>query len=167
MKFASYWHDTSVPFAGAQAGPVSGDCEVAVIGAAFTGPNAARKLRQSEMPIWTFLSEVPAARGPSFDDSAETEQSDWLKNEATLPEAGRLQRTSDRQGVPLRRVLQEKGTVSDPRTKFIKGAARMSRTRLSQPQGAKRRDGQTTAATVRRFCSKGKDAVRDRADPLG
>jgi hypothetical protein len=34
---------------------------------------------QSEMLIWTAHSEVPAARGPSFDDSAEPEHSDWLK----------------------------------------------------------------------------------------
>ncbi|MDK4735152.1 FAD-binding oxidoreductase [Rhizobium sp. CNPSo 3490] len=47
MKFASYWHDTSTPFAGGIAGPVSGDFEVAVIGAGFTGLNAARKLAQS------------------------------------------------------------------------------------------------------------------------
>jgi hypothetical protein len=83
MKFASYRHDTSVPFAAARTEPVSGDCEESVIGAGFTGLNAARKLRRNrcrvKMPIWTFLSEVPAARGPSFDDSAETEQSDWLK----------------------------------------------------------------------------------------
>lgn len=43
----------------------------------------------------------------------------------------------------------------------------MSRTRLSQPQRAKRREGQTTAATVRRFSSKGDEAVRNRVDALG
>ena len=42
-------------------------------------PVSAPEQVQSEMPIWTFFSEVPAARGPSSDDSAETEQSDWLK----------------------------------------------------------------------------------------
>ncbi|SDJ48837.1 hypothetical protein SAMN05428953_106282 [Mesorhizobium muleiense] len=31
------------------------------------------------MPYLTFFSEVPAARGPNFDDYAETEQSNWLK----------------------------------------------------------------------------------------
>jgi glycine/D-amino acid oxidase-like deaminating enzyme len=51
MKFASYWHDTSVPFAGAMAGPVSGDFEVAVIGAGFTGLNAARKLAKSGVKV--------------------------------------------------------------------------------------------------------------------
>jgi len=51
MKFASYWHDTSVPFTGAQAGPVSGDFEVAVIGAGFTGLNAARKLAKSGVKV--------------------------------------------------------------------------------------------------------------------
>lgn len=82
--------------------------------------------------------------------------------------AGKLQRTSDRQGLRLRRVLQEKGTVSGTRTRiFIKGAAKMSRIRFSQPQGAKRRDGQTTAAPVRRFCPKGDDSVRNSVDPFG
>jgi glycine/D-amino acid oxidase-like deaminating enzyme len=51
MKFASYWHDTSVPFAGAMVGPVSGDFEVAVIGAGFTGLNAARKLAKSGVKV--------------------------------------------------------------------------------------------------------------------
>lgn len=43
----------------------------------------------------------------------------------------------------------------------------MSRISLSQPQGSKRRDDQTTDATVRRFCPKGDDAVRNSVDPLG
>jgi glycine/D-amino acid oxidase-like deaminating enzyme len=51
MKFASYWHDTSVPFAGAMVGPVSGDFEVAVIGAGFTGLNAARTLAKSGVKV--------------------------------------------------------------------------------------------------------------------
>ena len=51
MKFASYWHDTSVPFDGAMAGPVSGDFEVAVIGAGFTGLNAARTLAKSGVKV--------------------------------------------------------------------------------------------------------------------
>jgi hypothetical protein len=34
---------------------------------------------QSEMPYVTFFSEVPAARGPNFDDYADTEQSNWPK----------------------------------------------------------------------------------------
>lgn len=47
MKAASYWHDTAPPFAGAVDGPVSGSFDVAVIGAGFTGLNAARKLAKS------------------------------------------------------------------------------------------------------------------------
>ncbi|MER8387729.1 hypothetical protein NKJ46_14735 [Mesorhizobium sp. M0166] len=42
-------------------------------------PVSAPKREQSEMPNWMFFSEVPAARGPSFEDSAETEQSNWLE----------------------------------------------------------------------------------------
>jgi hypothetical protein len=37
------------------------------------------------MPNVTFFSEVPAARGPNFDDYAETKQSNWLKERAALP----------------------------------------------------------------------------------
>jgi glycine/D-amino acid oxidase-like deaminating enzyme len=51
MKFASYWHDTSAPFAEAMVGPVSGDFDVAVIGAGFTGLNAARKLAKSGVKV--------------------------------------------------------------------------------------------------------------------
>ncbi|RUV31803.1 MULTISPECIES: FAD-binding oxidoreductase [unclassified Mesorhizobium] len=47
MKLASYWHDTSERFDGANAAPVSGDFDVAVVGAGFTGLNAARKLAKS------------------------------------------------------------------------------------------------------------------------
>lgn len=120
------------------------------------------------MPNVTFFSEVPAARGPNFDDSAENKTVKLTeRTEHPFLMAGKLQRTSDRQGLRLRRVLQEKETVSVHGPDFIKGAARMSRIRFSQPQGAKRRDGQTTAAPVRRFCSKGDDAVRNSTDPLG
>ncbi|WP_198963527.1 hypothetical protein [Sinorhizobium fredii] len=42
MKFASYWHETSKAFAGANRDTLSGDFEVAVVGAGFTGLNAAR-----------------------------------------------------------------------------------------------------------------------------
>ena len=51
MKFASYWHDTSAPFADGVVDPVSGDFEVAVIGAGFTGLNAARKLAKSGVKV--------------------------------------------------------------------------------------------------------------------
>jgi glycine/D-amino acid oxidase-like deaminating enzyme len=51
MKFASYWHDTSVPFAQAEPGPVSGEFEVAVIGAGFTGLNAARTLAKAGVKV--------------------------------------------------------------------------------------------------------------------
>lgn len=51
MKFSSYWHDTSVPFDKAVAGPVEGDFEVAVIGAGFTGLNAARVLAKSGLKV--------------------------------------------------------------------------------------------------------------------
>ncbi|PDS76766.1 FAD-binding oxidoreductase [Rhizobium sp. L43] len=51
MKFASYWHDTSIPFTGGIVDPVSGDFEVAVIGAGFTGLNAARTLAQSGVKV--------------------------------------------------------------------------------------------------------------------
>jgi hypothetical protein len=43
----------------------------------------------------------------------------------------------------------------------------MSRTRLLQPQGATRRDSRTMGGAVRRFRSKGEDAVRNGADLLG
>ena len=41
MKFASYWHETSIPFDGGVRGPVSGDFDVAVIGAGPAGLAAA------------------------------------------------------------------------------------------------------------------------------
>lgn len=44
MKLKSYWHDTAPAFGGGQQGPVEGRYDVAVIGAGFTGLNAARKL---------------------------------------------------------------------------------------------------------------------------
>ncbi|TFL17159.1 NAD(P)/FAD-dependent oxidoreductase [Jannaschia formosa] len=51
MKLASYWHDTAPAFAGGQAGPVEGRFDVAVIGAGFTGLNAARKLARNGVRV--------------------------------------------------------------------------------------------------------------------
>lgn len=51
MKFQSYWHDTAPVFAGGQAGPVEGRYDVAVIGAGFTGLNAARKLARAGVRV--------------------------------------------------------------------------------------------------------------------
>ncbi|WP_296741169.1 FAD-binding oxidoreductase [Mesorhizobium sp.] len=51
MKLASYWHETSEPFRGAKSEPVSGDFDVAVVGAGFTGLNAARRLAKSGMKV--------------------------------------------------------------------------------------------------------------------
>lgn len=51
MQFKSYWHDTSTPFASAQAGPVEGKVDVVVIGAGFTGLNAARKLAREGVSV--------------------------------------------------------------------------------------------------------------------
>ena len=82
-------------------------------------PVSAPEREQSEMPNVTFFSEVPAARRPSSDDSAETEQSDWLKERSTLPE-GRFQRTSD--GLCPSESSPRKGTVSDTRTEFHQGS---------------------------------------------
>lgn len=44
MKFESYWQDSAVPFAGASAGEVGGEWDVAVVGGGFTGLSAARHL---------------------------------------------------------------------------------------------------------------------------
>lgn len=44
MKHVPYWQDSAPPFDGAATGPVSGDYDVAVIGAGFTGLGAARRL---------------------------------------------------------------------------------------------------------------------------
>ena len=51
MKLSSYWLDTAPAFAGGQAGPVEGRCDVAVIGAGFTGLNAARKLARQGVRV--------------------------------------------------------------------------------------------------------------------
>lgn len=47
MRYQSYWHATSTPFASAQPGPVEGTVDVVVIGAGFTGLNAALKLARA------------------------------------------------------------------------------------------------------------------------
>ncbi|MCJ8140973.1 NAD(P)/FAD-dependent oxidoreductase [Falsirhodobacter halotolerans] len=51
MKFASFWHDTAVPFAHGQSGPVEGKVDVAIIGAGFTGLNAALKLAREGVRV--------------------------------------------------------------------------------------------------------------------
>ncbi|WP_330647192.1 FAD-binding oxidoreductase [Thioclava sp. FTW29] len=51
MDYHSYWHDTSTPFAHAQSGAVEGQFDVVVIGAGFTGLNAARKLAKEGVHV--------------------------------------------------------------------------------------------------------------------
>lgn len=51
MKYLSYWHDTAPVFGEAQAGAVAGRFDVAVIGAGFTGLNAARKLARQGVKV--------------------------------------------------------------------------------------------------------------------
>ncbi|TIT02510.1 hypothetical protein [Mesorhizobium sp.] len=86
-------------------------------------PVSAPEREQSEMPNVTFFSEVPAARGPNFDDYAETKQSNWLK-ERSNPS---LWRASSR-GLPIGRAYafgefsKKKGTVSGIRTGFHQGS---------------------------------------------
>ncbi|OKH87207.1 FAD-binding oxidoreductase [Thalassospira sp. TSL5-1] len=51
MKYVSYWHDSSTPFAQGQTGPVEGKVDIAIIGAGFTGLNAARKLAKEGVNV--------------------------------------------------------------------------------------------------------------------
>ena len=51
MEYRSYWHATSTPFASGQKGPVEGKVDVVVIGAGFTGLNAARKLAREGVSV--------------------------------------------------------------------------------------------------------------------
>ncbi|MFN3527327.1 MAG: NAD(P)/FAD-dependent oxidoreductase, partial [Paracoccus sp. (in: a-proteobacteria)] len=51
MKTLSYWYDTAPVFVDGQMGPVEGRFDVAVIGAGFTGLNAARKLTRAGVKV--------------------------------------------------------------------------------------------------------------------
>jgi glycine/D-amino acid oxidase-like deaminating enzyme len=51
MKYLSYWHDSALPFAEGQTGPVEGNVDVVVIGGGFTGLNAARKLAREGVRV--------------------------------------------------------------------------------------------------------------------
>jgi hypothetical protein len=82
MRFASSRDNVSDPFARARTEPVFGVCDVTVIGATSSGSMLVQtppEHVQSEMPIWRYHLEVPAAQGPFFSDSAEPEQSDCSK----------------------------------------------------------------------------------------
>ncbi len=46
MRQMPYWHDTAAAFTGAEAGPVEGQVDVAVVGAGFTGLSAALALAE-------------------------------------------------------------------------------------------------------------------------
>lgn len=64
MRYLSYWHDTAPAFAGGQTGPVDGRFDVAVIGAGFTGLNAARKLARAGARV-AVLDAGPVGAGGS------------------------------------------------------------------------------------------------------
>ncbi len=63
MKYMSYWHDSATPFADAQAGPVTGRVDVAVIGGGFTGLNAARKLAREGVSVAVLEAQHIGAGG--------------------------------------------------------------------------------------------------------
>lgn len=63
MKYTSYWHDTADPFADAEAGPVEGRYDVAVIGAGFTGLSAARKLARAGASVAVLEARHAGAGG--------------------------------------------------------------------------------------------------------
>jgi glycine/D-amino acid oxidase-like deaminating enzyme len=64
MQLASYWHDTAPHFDGGVAEPVSGDFEVVVIGAGFTGLSAARHLARAGLTV-AVLEAVHVGAGGS------------------------------------------------------------------------------------------------------
>jgi glycine/D-amino acid oxidase-like deaminating enzyme len=51
MQLKSYWHATATPFAGAAAGPVEGDYDIAIVGGGFTGLSAARHLAKQGVKV--------------------------------------------------------------------------------------------------------------------
>ena len=61
MKYASYWRDTAVPFAGDAAGPVEGHFDVAVIGGGFTGLGAALQLAKAGAKVVVLEAEQVGA----------------------------------------------------------------------------------------------------------
>ncbi len=58
MKFIPYWQDTAPAFTGAAAGPVAGECDVAVIGGGFTGLGAARRLAMAGRSVAVLEAET-------------------------------------------------------------------------------------------------------------
>lgn len=63
MQTRSYWLDTASAFVGGLAGPVAGRFDVAVIGAGFTGLNAARKLARQGVTVAVLEAEHVGAGG--------------------------------------------------------------------------------------------------------
>lgn len=63
MQFKSYWHDTAPAFAAGQPGPVEGKVDVVVIGAGFTGLNAARKLARAGVSVAVLEAQHVGAGG--------------------------------------------------------------------------------------------------------
>jgi glycine/D-amino acid oxidase-like deaminating enzyme len=63
MKYLSYWHDSSLPFANGQKSPVAGKVDVVIIGAGFTGLNAARKLAKEGVNVAVLEADHVGAGG--------------------------------------------------------------------------------------------------------
>jgi hypothetical protein len=95
------WFIPSDPYAGSRTEPASG-CEVSVIGAGFTGLNASRKLRRNRCRVkcrsGRFFQKYLLPEGHVSTTLRKQNSQTGRKNGATFVMAGRLQRTSDRQG---------------------------------------------------------------------
>ena len=117
MKFASYWHDTAPAFTGGHAGPVEGRFDVAVIGAGFTGLNAARKLAREGLRVAVLeASHVGAGasgrNGGHLNNGIAHGYAD-AKTHLGAERAHRLYRAFDRSIDMIEQVIAEEGIDCD------------------------------------------------------
>lgn len=158
------------PFGGARTEPAFGIWEVAVIGATSPSLNAradsagTRAERNADLAVPFGSSCRPRA---IFQRLCATRTVRLIeRTEQPFLMAGSAPEDFRSVGFVPRKVSERREQCPLCGLNLGKGAAKMNRIRLSQPQSSKRRHGRTMAPSVTGFCSKGDDAVRDRVGPL-
>lgn len=117
MKLDSYWTDTAPRFAGAEAGPIEGSVDVAVIGGGFTGLSAALALGQRGATVAVLdagkVASAASGRNGGHVNNGTSVDFGGLAERLGLPAAQALYHAYDAAVDTVERIVREQGISCD------------------------------------------------------